>query len=139
MSKKVFSGHTKAPETKAHTVGVKYKDPVSKSIGGEMTPPAKTTDIPELTSTEKQKESGEKSPNFKTNVLGVELTVNGRSHADINSLLVVGFIRKHLEGRGQFIKKITIELEDPTEKTLKESKLRSAIRSIIKDVLSEND
>ena len=94
-TKKVFSGHKKAPETKAHTVSVKYNEPKSKTIGGEMTPPAKTSDIPELTSTEKIKDNSAKSQDFKTNVLGVELTVNGKSYADVNSLLVVGFIRKH--------------------------------------------
>ena len=72
---------------------------------------------------------------FKTTVLDVEFEVKGRSYADVNSLYIIGLIRKHLEGRGDVVQSVKIEM-GPKKESLKETKLRSLIKRVYENIRS---
>ncbi len=87
----------------------------------------------------KGKYPGSTADNFKGECMGVDLEVKGSSYAEINSLYLIAQIRKALEGRGEFVKKVTIEMGKPDELTESADvkKLRSKIRNIIKEELKK--
>ena len=154
---KPTSGLKKETVGTTHTEKTKSKNPPAKKVtdGGpenKTLATAEATKIESETKEMKQPDNTEftdrgkyvkEGSGFKTECMGIELDVKGRSYADINSLYLLAQMRKALEGRGEFIRKVTVEMgEKKTEKdTVKESveiqNLRKKIKSIIKEQLEK--
>lgn len=152
---KPTSGMTKTKSSKTHTDSNKTTGPKAGKVTTEG--PGKSTlanaeptevdnEVKVMKTTEdepieKGKDGKQSSDGYKTECLGVELDVKGVSHADINHLYLIGQVRKALEGRGTYVKKVTIEMGEPEK--LEESKemieFRSKIRGLIKEELKKKD
>lgn len=79
----------------------------------------------------KMKNSDDQKPkitddSFELNIDGIELNVKGKSNAGVSYTYLIGQIKKSLEGKGHYVKKINIELE-PRD-TIYEN-IRSIVRS----------
>jgi len=144
---------TKTKSTKTHTGSNKTTGPKAGKVTDEG--PGKST-LATAEPTEVESEAKEmKKPEdteftdrgkyvkdgsgFETELMGIELKVKGSSYADINSLYMLAQVRKSLEGRGEVVKKVTIEMGQKEE--IKESKemkeFRSKIRKLIKEELKK--
>src|SRR3990167_3779904 len=150
---KPTSGMKKEKVGTTHTEKTKSKNPPAKKVtdGGpdnktlanaEPTPVDNEVkvmkDIKGEQPIEKGKD-GKQEGSFKINTYGADLDVKGASHADINYTYLMGQIKKSLEGRGTYVKKVTIEMGEPEKEKVEESKevkqLRNKIRSIVKEQL----
>lgn len=73
---------------------------------------------------------------------GAKLEVKGPSYADINSLYLMGQIKKSLEGKGPKVVSVKIEMGFPEKNKVEESKqiqdLRKAVRKIVLEYISKN-
>lgn len=67
---------------------------------------------------------------YKCEDLGTKLEIKGASLAEVNGLQIIATLRKYLEGRGELVKSIKIEMGSKKDFT-NESLLRRAIRKII--------
>jgi len=150
---KPTSGLKKETVGTTHTEKTKSKNPPAKKVtdGG---PENKTLTTEKPTEIDKENKEVKNPENteftdrgkfvkegngFKTECMGIELDVKGSSYADINSLYLLAQMRKALEGRGEFIKKVTVEMGPKEKENVKESveitKLRKKIKSIIVEQL----
>jgi len=145
---KPTSGLTKAKEGSVHTEKTKSKNPPAKKVtdGG---PENKTLTTAEPTKVdnevkvmkksdgeepiERGKDGKQSADGFKTNCYGADLEVKGVSHADINHTYLMGQIKKSLEGRGTYVKKVTIEMGEPEK--LEESKEIKTLRKKIREIV----
>lgn len=115
-STKITSGYKKASETKKHIqTGKKYKTPEFTPKSIESEPKGSLTkakpDEPEQDSYAKVNQKNNSTENtFKCSEYDVELEVKGKSMASIYYTNVIYAIRKYLEGRGEVVKKITVEM-----------------------------
>lgn len=152
---KPTSGMTKTKNSKTHTNSNKTTGPKAgkvttegpgkstlataepTEVDNEVKVMKKTDDEP----IEKGKDGKQSSDGYKTECLNVKLDVKGISHADINHLYLIGQIRKSLEGRGTYVKKVTIEMGEPDklEESKEVKKFRSKIKSLIKEELKKKD
>jgi len=136
---KPTSGLKKLPDSDVHTKKTKSKNPPSKKITpdgpeNKTLADAEPTKVDNEVKTMKQKDESKKTENsFETTCLGVSLKVKGRSFADINHLYLIGQIKKALEGKGEYVNKVTIEMgEQPINK--KELKTESITESkVVRD------
>jgi hypothetical protein len=152
---KPTSGLKKEKVGTTHTEKTKSKNPPAKKVtdGG---PENKTLATAEPTKVDneakemKQPENTEftdkgkyvkEGSGYKTECMGIELDVKGSSYADINHLYLLAQMRKALEGRGEFIKKVTVEMGEKEKEKIKESKevrqLRTKIRQLVKEELKK--
>jgi hypothetical protein len=119
----------KAPKT---TKVTKDSPPASVTATSEVKPDDTGVEVKKMKDAEEpKKSSGDK---YETTCYGAELVVNGSSHADINHLLMVGRIKQALEGKGKYVKKITIEMGEPD----KLEEVRKVVREHIKNILKES-
>lgn len=70
---------------------------------------------------------------------GAKLEVKGASYADINSLYLMGQIKKSLEGKGPRVKSVKIEMGDleKVDESKEIKDLRKVIREIVKRELNK--
>ncbi len=143
-SQKANSGYKKAPETKKNIqTGKKFKTPefTPKSIDGAKTHLTTTKpDEPELDSYAKvNTKNTVEDDHFNIVDYDVELDVKGRSMAQVYYTNIIYSVRKYAEGRGQVVKKITIEMEDKKKMTNENvEKLVEKVYRIVKKRLSAN-
>lgn len=152
---KPTSGLTKAKDSDTHTEKTKSKNPPAKKVtdGGPENKTLADAEPTEVESENKEKKEPDNTEfadrgkyvkegsGYETECMGIELKVKGNSYADINHLYLLAQIRKSLEGRGQVVKKVTIEMGD--KEKIEESKevkfLRKKIREIvIKELKGKN-
>jgi len=127
------SGMTKVKDTKNNTNPKKESKPFAKKVTKDGKPASVTAtsevksddakiEDKKTTDSEKAKELRDKgypkgaSEKYECNDMGVKLEVNGLSLASVNSLYMIGIIRKSLEGRGQYVKEVKITMGDKEEK-----------------------
>ena len=115
-SKKITSAYKKASETKKHIqTGKKYKTPEFTPKNIDDKPKGSLAnakpDEPDQDSYAKINEKNKITDNsFKCTEYDVELEVKGHSMASVYYTNVIYAIRKYLEGRGEVVKKITVEM-----------------------------
>ena len=154
---KPTSGLEKTKDSTTHTEKTKSKNPPAKKVtdGG---PENKTLADAEPTKVESETKEMKDPDNteftdrgkyvkegsgYKTECMGIELDVKGSSYADINHLYLLAQMRKALEGRGEYIKKVTVEMGEKEKEKVEESKeikdLRKKIREIVVKELKKKD
>lgn len=125
-----LSGMNKTKETKLHTNSKKENKPVTKvakdapnkSVTAEKETVEKATDKKDKDDKNVVDDLYEKgkpqtpSESFETEDLGVKLEVKGQSMASVNYTYIISQMRKLLEGKGQYVKSIKIEMGNRDEK-----------------------
>lgn len=152
---KPTSGLKKEKVGTTHTEKTKSKNPPAKKVtdGGPENKTLATAEPTKVESENKEKKEPDNTEfadrgkyvkegnGYKTECMGVELDVKGSSYADINHLYLLAQMKKALEGRGEFIKKVTVEMGPKEKEEIKESKevkqLRAKIREIVKEQLKK--
>lgn len=139
-----LSGMKKMKDSSTHTEPKTGVKPPKTTKVTKDSPPASVTATSEVkpddtgVETKKMKKSDTIEPKqtggdtYETECYGVELKVKGSSHADINHLLMVGRIKQALEGKGKYVRKITIEMGDAD----KLEEVRRVVRENIKKMLN---
>ena len=149
-SGKPTSGMTKTKDSKTHTDKTKSKNPPAKKVtadspdkstfltGAEPTPvdnEAKEMKEPDNTEFTDRGKYVKEGSGYKTECMGIDLDVKGSSYADINHLYLLAQMRKALEGRGEFIKKVTVEMGEKEKEKVEESKEIKELRKKIREVV----
>lgn len=152
---KPTSGLKKEKVGTTHTEKTKSKNPPAKKVtdGGPENKTLATAEPTKVESENKEKKEPDNTEfadrgkytkegsGYKTECMGIELDVKGSSYADINHLYLLAQMRKALEGRGEFIKKVTVEMGPKEKEEIKESKdvqrLRTKIRELVKEQLKK--
>lgn len=152
---KPTSGLKKEKVGTIHTEKTTSKNPSAKKVtdGGPENKTLSTAEPTKAKSENKEKKEPDntefadrgkyvkKGNGYKTECMGVELDVKGSSYADINHLYLLAQMKKALEGRGEFIKKVTVEMGPKEKEEMKESKeirkLRNKIREIVMEQLKK--
>lgn len=142
---KPTSGLKKEKIGNTHTKKTKSKNPPAKKVtdGGpenKTLASSEPTPVGNETKVMKTKDKSKKSANgeFEIECMGVKLEVKGLSHANINYQYLIGQVKKSLEGIGPKVVKIKIEMGDSTdENSIKESKIRDLIKTIITEELNK--
>lgn len=152
---KPTSGMKKEKVGTTHTEKTKSVNPPAKKVtdGGPENKTLTTAEPTKVESENKEKKEPDNTEfadrgkyvkegnGYKTECMGIELDVKGNSYADINYLYLLSQMRKALEGRGEFIKKVTVEMgeKEKEKEKIKESKevqqLRTKIRQLVKEEL----
>lgn len=66
---------------------------------------------------------------------GAKLEVKGASHADINSLYMMGQIKKSLEGKGPRVVSVKIEMGELKKEKVDESEKVAKIKKVIREIV----
>ncbi len=150
---KPTSGMKKEKIGTIHTEKTKSVNPPTKKVtdGGPENKTLSTAEPTEVESENKEKKLPDNTEfadrgkfvkegnGYKTECMGIELDVKGNSYADINHLYLLAQMKKALEGRGEFIKKVTIEMgpKDKIDESIKVKLLRNKIRKLVKEELKK--
>jgi len=146
---KPTSGMTKEKVGTTHTEKTKSKNPPAKKVtdGGPENKTLTTAEPTKVESENKEKKEPDNTEfadrgkyvkegsGYETECMGIELKVKGNSYADINHLYLLAQIRKSLEGRGESVKKVTIEMGEKEKEEVKESKQIKDIRNKIREIV----
>lgn len=144
---KPTSGLTKSKNSDTHTEKTKSKNPPAKKVtdGGPENKTLANAEPTKIESENKEKKEPDNTEfadrgkyvkegsGYKTECMGIDLEVKGSSYADINHLYLLAQMRKSLEGRGEFIKKVTVEMGEKgkVEESKEIKDLRKKIREIV--------
>lgn len=121
------SGMAKVKDTSTHTDSKKENKPSTEKVTKDGKPASvtataevKTDDAKiedkNIKDSEKDSELKDKgntketTEKYECEDYGIKLKVNGPSLASVNSLYMLGIIKKSLEGRGQYVQEVDIKL-----------------------------
>lgn len=139
-----LSGMKKVKETHKHTEPAKNvktpkttkvtKDAPTASVTAtsEVKPDDNGVEIKKMKGKDNELPKKE-NDSFEINIDGIEYKVKGASNAESSYTLLIGQIKKALEGKGKFVKKIDIEMGD--KKDVVEEQIRSMVREQLKKFL----